>query len=173
MLKKFLLILFLISFASPAFSQKGANIFAYPRKAPTSKIYNRYGKSFSLYDFAGDFLVAVFWSKTCIPCLKEMDDLNEFSKKTADTGIKVIIISPDKEWLSSEEQYATLKKYGGFDLDFYTDKGSKLSNDFGIFTSPHTVLINRDSMEIGRIRGSVDWDDQDVIEYIYKIKAQN
>ncbi len=173
MLKKFLLILFFISFISPAMAQKGANIFAYPRKAPTSKIYNRYGQAFSLYDFAGDFIVAVFWSKTCIPCLKEMDDLNIFAKKTADTGIKVIIISPDKEWLSPEEQYAVLKKYGGQDLDFYTDKKSKLSTDFGIFTSPHTVLINSDSMEIGRIRGSVDWDDEDVIEYIYKIKAQH
>jgi len=28
-------------------------------------------------------------------------------------------------------------------------------------------------MEIGRIRGAVDWDKEDIIEYIYTIKAQN
>ena len=32
-------------------------------------------------------------------------------------------------------------------------------------------LINK-GKEIGRIRGAADWDDEDVIEYIYKIKAQ-
>lgn len=173
MLKKILLIFLFVFFTGSAFAQKGANIFAYPRKAPVSKIFNRYGQSFSLYDFAGDFLIAVFWSKSCIPCLREMDDLNGFVKKTTGTGIKVILISPTEEWLTAEEQHAFLKKYGGTDLDFYTDKKAKLSTDFGIFTSPHAVLINGDSMEIGRIRGSVDWDDDDVIEYIYKIKSQH
>ena len=48
-----------------------------------------------------------------------------------------------------------------------------LAEDLGIFTSPNTVLINRKGEEIGRIRGSIDWDDDDVIEYIYKIKAQH
>ena len=44
---------------------------------------------------------------------------------------------------------------------------------FGIFTSPHAVLIDKNSMEIGRISGAVEWDDDDVVEKIYQIKAQN
>ena len=67
----------------------------------------------------------------------------------------------------------SLQKYGAPDLDFYVDKKGDLSADLGIFTSPNTVLINRHGKEIGRIRGSVEWDDDEVIEYIYKIKAQN
>ena len=96
-----------------------------------------------------------------------------FSKKVADNGIKVVIISPASEWHSLEEQQKFLQKYGAPDLDFYVDKKGDLSADLGIFTSPNTVLINRHGKEIGRIRGSVEWDDDEVIEYIYKIKAQN
>ena len=173
MFRKILLIMSLIIISSTAFAHRGANIFAYPRPTPESKIFNQYGQAFSLKDFSGDFLIAVFWSKTCIPCLRELDDLNNFVKKTQNNNIKVILISPHDEWQTGEEQRTFLKKYGGLELDFYTDKKSKLANDFGIFTSPHTVLINSSSLEIGRIRGSVDWDDNDVIEYIYKIKAQN
>lgn len=36
-----------------------------------------------------------------------------------------------------------------------------------------TVLIGREGKEIGRIRGSAEWDSQDVIEYMYKIKAEH
>jgi peroxiredoxin len=173
MLKKIILTLLLICFSSSAFAKKGINIFTYPRKVPTARIFNQYGQSFNLADFSGNFLIVVFWSKTCIPCIKEIDDINEFIKKTNGTGIKLITVSPDKEWLSAEEQKSFLKKYGGADIDFYTDKKSNLANSFGIFTSPHTVLINSSSMEIGRIRGAIDWDNKKTIEEIYKIKAQN
>ena len=173
MLKKFILIILLVFFSTSAFAKKGVNIFTYPREVPNIKIFDQYGKSYHLKDFADDFLIIVFWSKTCIPCLREIDDINNFIEKTTGTGVKLIMVSPEKEWSYPEEQKMFLKKYGGDNIDFYLDKKSALANSFGIFTSPHTVLINRSSMEIGRIRGAVDWDDQDVIEYIYKLKAQN
>jgi len=173
MMKKFLSVLFLVFFATNAWAKSGVNIFAYPRKVPESSIYNQYGKSFKLEDFQGNFLLVIFWSKTCIPCLREMEDLSKFAKKVAGNNIQVLLVSPAEDWETAEEQRAFLRRYKGEDLDFYVDRKNALAADFGIFTSPHTVLVNADSMEIGRIRGSVDWDDEDVIEYIYKIKAQH
>lgn len=172
MFRKILFILGLLVISLPAQAQKGVNLFAYSREVPDTNLFNQYGKAVRLKDFAGDFVIAVFWSRGCIPCLREMDDLNEFVKKTKDTGIKVILISPEEEWIDGNEQKKFLKRYGGQDLDFYVDRRETLAAQFGIFTSPHTVLINADAMEIGRIRGAVDWDDDNVIEYIYKIKAK-
>lgn len=173
MLKKFTLLILFVFFTTSAFAKSGINIFSYPRDVPNVKIFNQYGQSFKLTDFAGDFLIAVFWSKTCIPCIREIDDINTFIKKTKGTGVKLITISPEKEWISNEEQKAFLKKYGGNDIEFYSDRKSSLANSFGIFTSPHTVLINTKSQEIGRIRGAVEWGDKEVIEYIYKLKTQH
>ena len=172
MMKKIVTVWFLI-FAMMSSAWASINIFAYSREAPTIKIFDSYGKSASLQDFGDNFIIAVFWSKTCIPCLREMKDLNSFSKKVKDNGVKVILISSESEWNSREEQVELLRKYGGQDLDFYVDRKSALANEFGIFTSPHAVLIDEQNMEIGRIRGAVDWDDSDVEEYIYKLKAQN
>lgn len=172
MIKKILECL-LVVFMSVSTAQANINIFAYSREAPTTRIYDSYGRAASLQDFGDNFIIAVFWSKTCIPCLREMKDLNSFSKKVKDNGVKVIIISAEKDWHSREEQVELLRKYGGEDLDFYVDRGSALANEFGIFTSPHSVLIDEKNMEIGRIRGAVDWDDSDVEEYIYKLKAQD
>ena len=173
MIKKIFYLFLLVYFAVTAEVRAGINIFAYSRLVPESPIYNQYGQAFKLEDFKGSFLIVVFWSKTCIPCLREMEDLSNFAKETANNGIQVLLVSPEEDWQTAEEQRAFLKRYKGEDLDFYTDKKAKLASDFGIFTSPHAVLVNAESMEIGRIRGAVDWDDSDVIEYIYKIKAQN
>jgi len=154
-------------------AEASINIFAYSREAPDTKIYDSFGRAAKLSDFKGNFVIAVFWSKTCVPCLREMKELNAFANKTKDNGVKVILVSAEKDWHSREEQVALLQKYGGNDLEFYVDKDSALANEFGIFTSPHAVLINAENMEIGRIRGAIDWDDSDVEEYIYKLKAQN
>lgn len=169
--KTFLLISILCLTSSIAMA-KGINIFAYPRETPLIPIYNPYGGEVKLSDFKGDFVLAIFWSRHCVPCIKELDDLNNFVLKTKDTGIKAILISKAEEWNNAEEQQKFLKKFKAQDVEFFVDKNGKLTDEFGIFTSPHTVLINKKSEEIGRIRGSVDWDDNDVIEYIYKLKSE-
>lgn len=157
------------------FQSDPVNIFPEPRSLPGREMfhYSDTGEAYKLSDFKGQFVVANFWSRHCTPCLRELDNLNNFSKKVADNGIKVVIISPASEWRSLEEQQKFLQRYGASDLDFYVDKKGDLSADLGIFTSPNTVLINKSGQEIGRIRGSAEWDDDDVIEYIYKIKAQH
>ncbi len=172
MLKKVLFIICCLLFSFNAEAKKGVNIFAYSRPVPEPAIYNRDGQTTTLTDFKGEFVLALFWSRYCVPCIKELDDLNSFVKKTADTGIRVIIISKNDEWASAREQKELLEKYSAPDLDFYIDKGGKLSGDFGIFASPHTVLINQAGEEFGRISGSLDWDDEDIIEEIYKLKAR-
>lgn len=171
MLKKILSTL-LITFICFNASAK-TNIFAYPREVPSSPVFDRHGRSFRLKEFAGDFLLLIFWNKSCIPCLRELDNLSNFVSKTNNKGIRVIMVSPHEDWSFENEQQTILKKYGGLNLETYTDKNSALATDFGIFSSPHTVLVNADSMEIGRIRGALDWDDEDVIEHILRIKAEN
>ena len=119
MTKKILTILFLMLLATNSWAKGGVNIFAYPRKVPESPIYNQYGKSFNLEDFQGNFLLIVFWSKTCIPCLREMEDLSKFAKKVAGNGIQILLVSPAEDWQTAEEQRTFLRRYKGEDLDFY------------------------------------------------------
>ena len=178
MIKKYLniaLAVFVLGGCGGPFTPAPVNIYAEPRAVSQRGVFSfvENGVAYKLNDFKDQFVIANFWSRYCSPCLRELDNLNNFSKKVADNGIKVVIISPASEWHSLEEQQKFLQKYGAPDLDFYVDKKGDLSADLGIFTSPNTVLINRHGKEIGRIRGSVEWDDDEVIEYIYKIKAQN
>ena len=146
------------------------NIFAESRDVPKRLIIHENGKGYSLSDFKGEFVVAVFWSKTCGPCLKELADLNTFYKNALPQGIRLILISPKSEWKSAVEQRLFLKKLKAPDIEFYTDKKGKLAGDFGIFSTPHTVLIDENAQEIGRIRGTAKWADKRVLNYIKSLK---
>lgn len=148
------------------------NIYAEARDVPKRPIVHESGKAYRLSDFKGEFVVAVFWSKTCGPCLKELRDLNTFYQNALPENIRLILISPKSEWKSALEQRLFLKKFGASDVEFYTDKKGKLAADFGIFSSPHAVLINEDSKEIGRIRGTAKWADKRVLEYIKGLKKK-
>lgn len=160
---------FALSLAAEA-KTDAVNIFAESRDVPKRLIIHESGKAYSLSDFKGEFVVAVFWSKTCGPCLKEMADLNTFYKNALPQGIRLILISPKSEWKSSVEQRLFLKKLKAPNLEFYTDKKGKLAGDFGIFSTPHTVLIDENSQEIGRIRGTAKWADKRVLNYIKSLK---
>ena len=168
----FAFLIFVSTFGLSMAEEKGVNIYEEPRDIPSRPIYSYTGKKVNLTEFEGNFLIVVFWSRYCAPCLRELDNLWRYQQIVENDGIKVILVSPDTEWNNVDEMKKMLKKYHAGDLEAYTDINGQLASDFGIFTSPNTVLINKNSKEIGRLRGSAEWDDEKVVEYIYKIKAE-
>ena len=162
--------LFCLSFLNDV--KAGINIFSTPRHLPQSKIVHQSGAVFELSDFKGDFVLAHFWSRDCAPCIQELRGLNNFHNIVKKDGIRLILISPADEWFDTNEQWRFLNRYGAPDLEFYVEDGS-LSADFGIFTTPHTVIINTKGQEIGRLRGSETWDKKKVINYIRELKQES
>lgn len=173
-MKKYILAflsIFLLSFSVQA-REEAVNIYAVARDMPEREIINEQGKKIKLSHFKGNFVLLMIWSRNCVPCIKELDNINTFVNKTQNSGIKIIMLSPNTEWSSLEEQRNFVNKFKAPNLDLYMDIDGKLAEDLGIFTSPHTVLINTSGQEIGRIRGAAEWDDDKVIKYIKNIQEQ-
>ena len=171
---KIFVFLFLIGHTFLAHAKyQAVNIFEASRDVPKTEITAENGQKLSLSDFKGEFVIALFWSKNCGPCIKELADLNTFYKSGLENGIRLVLISPENEWKSTFEQKQFLKKYKADDIEFYTDKKGKLAADFGIFSSPHAVLVDQNAQEIGRIRGRAKWADKRVLDYIKKLKNKH
>lgn len=99
MIKKYLniaLAVFVLGGWGGLFKPDPVNIYAEPRALPQREMFRfaENGEAYKLNDFKDQFVIANFWSRYCSPCLRELDNLNNFSKKVADNGIKVVIISP-------------------------------------------------------------------------------
>jgi len=160
--------------ATTVCAKERANIYSHSRDVPNKELISETGSRVKLDAFDGDFVIAVFWSRYCVPCLKELKNLSNFVEKTRNDGIRVIMISPKGEWVSGfVEQRSFLERFEASNLEIYVDEKEAVASAFGIFSSPVSILISREGQEIGRIRGSVAWDKPDVIEYIYKIKAKH
>ena len=114
--------------------------------------------------------MVVLWSRSCGPCINDMKKLDKFAQKVKDKGIQVILISPEKEFRTVDERHNFLKKIGAPHLISYVDRKSNFVNGMGIFVTPAVILVNQDNEEAGQITGGVDWDDNDVIEYMLKLK---
>ncbi|MBQ2811097.1 MAG: TlpA family protein disulfide reductase [Alphaproteobacteria bacterium] len=171
-MKSKLIFLFLVLMFFSASLNAAINIYTEPRSLPESKIVHQSGLKFSLSDFKGDFVLAHFWSKTCAPCIKELKSLNNFHNKVKDKGVRLILISPQSEWFDANEQNRFLKRFGATDVEFYVEENDNLSADFGIFTTPHTVIIDRKGQEVGRLRGSETWDKDKVVDYILELEEK-
>ena len=157
----------------PVFARENpVNIFPQPREIADRYIFhNISGKKVKLSDFKNKFTLAVFWSKHCSPCLKELPSLNNFYHSMSDEGFHVILVSPASEWVSSAEQEKFLQKYKAPDIDSFVDVEGDVMADMGIVSFPRTIMINKNGRQYGYIRGKIDWDDEKVIEYFREQKA--
>ncbi|MBR1601445.1 MAG: TlpA family protein disulfide reductase [Alphaproteobacteria bacterium] len=146
------------------------NIFPNPRYIPALSFYGESGKAYRLTDFKEDMLMAVVWSRRCGPCVADLKHLKMFAKRVEKQGIKVILISPESEWKTADERRLFMKRVGGDGLVNYLDRKANFRDGMGLRVTPTVILVNKNGEEMGQITGSVDWDDEDVIEYMINLK---
>ena len=93
-------------------------------------------KLFNILDFNSKYVVN-FWATWCIPCKKELPDLNKM--KIDHKDLKVIIISIDKK--STKDQLNFLKINKVDDLTTYFDKNMTFFKRLKLRGIPTTLLI--------------------------------
>ncbi|MBQ7632617.1 MAG: TlpA family protein disulfide reductase [Alphaproteobacteria bacterium] len=162
-------VLFLF-FGSIAVADAKINLFPQPRYMPSLSFYDDNGNAYKLKEFHSDLLMAVVWSRSCGPCLKDLLHLGRFVQQTRDKGIEVILISPEKEWKNVAEKRAFLKRLGANNMVSFNDRKANFRDGMGISVTPTAILVNKNGEEIGQITGSIQWEDPDVIDYMLKLK---
>jgi len=95
-------------------------------------------KLFNILDFNSKYVVN-FWATWCIPCKKELPDLNKMKINHKD--LKVIIISIDKK--SIKDQLNFLKKNKVNELTTYFDKNMTFFRSLKLRGIPSTLLIKQ------------------------------
>ena len=92
----------------------------------------------NILDFNSKYVVN-FWATWCIPCKKELPDLNKMKIENKD--LKVIIISIDKKPI--KDQLNFLKKNKVNELTAYFDQNMTFFKSLKLRGIPTTLLINQ------------------------------
>ena len=117
-----------------------------------------------LDDFKGKLLILNFWATWCVPCKEEMPSLDELQSNTKLNNIKIFPINIGKEDVSKVEFF--FKELNIKNLDIYMDAPITLAKKFSLRGVPTTILFNKEGKEFARIIGSIDFNDEEFIDWL-------
>ena len=121
-------------------------------------------KDVSLADFKGKLLILNFWATWCAPCREEMPSLDHLQSNSNFNNLKIFPINIGKEDASKSESF--FKELDINNLEVYFDAPITLAKKFSLRGVPTTILFNKEGKEFARIMGSIDFNDEEFINWL-------
>ncbi|MDC3355607.1 TlpA family protein disulfide reductase [Candidatus Pelagibacter sp.] len=121
-------------------------------------------KNVNLDDFKGKLLILNFWATWCAPCKEEMPSLDNLQANTKLNNLKIFPINIGQEDVLKSESF--FKELNIKNLEIYFDAPITLAKKFSLRGVPTTILFNREGKEFARIIGSIDFNDEEFINWL-------
>ena len=121
-------------------------------------------KNVNIDDFKGKLIIINFWATWCAPCKEEMPSLDNLQSNTKLNNLKIFPINVGQEDKSKSERF--FKELNINNLDIYIDAPTTLAKKFSLRGVPTTILINKEGKEFARIIGSIDFNDEEFINWL-------
>ena len=120
------------------------------------------GSTINLKDYHHRFVLLNFWATWCVPCLKEMPDLEKAYQKMGSKKLIVLAVGMGED-KSSISKFA--EKHD-FTFPMIADSTLEIARLYGVENIPITYLINPEGIIIGRALGIREWASPELIEFI-------
>ena len=118
----------------------------------------------SLEDFKDSLILINFWATWCAPCKEEMPSLDILQSNKKINNLIILPINVGKENVNKANKFFEDLKIEN--LKLYYGDSVKIANNFSLIGLPTTILINKNGEEFARILGSIDFEDENFIEWL-------
>ncbi len=132
--------------------------------APEFSIKSDSGERVTPTSFGGKVLVLNFWATWCPPCIQEIPSLNQFQRHFANTGVKVVAISIDK----NPQKYKTFLDHFRVAFETARDPEAEVSSRYGTFQIPETYII-KDGRIMRKFPQGENWVSEDITRYVQSL----
>ena len=109
-------------------------------------------------------IILNFWATWCEPCKEEMPSLNRLQANQKLKNLKIYPINIGKENLNKVKSFFAELDINN--LEPYFDNPSTLAKTFSLRGLPTTILLNSKGEEFARIIGSINFDDENFINWL-------
>ena len=116
--------------------------------------------------YIGNLLILNFWATWCEPCKEEMPSLDKIQANPELDKIKIFAINIGKENQNKVNKFFTDLNIKNFES--YFDPPTTLAKKFSLRGIPTSILINKEGQEFARVIGSIDFEDQNFLNWIKK-----
>ena len=121
-------------------------------------------KNIDLTNYKGKLLILNFWATWCAPCREEMPSLDFLQSDLRLNNLKIFPINIGQEDLSNSEIF--FKELDIQNLEVYFDSTITLAKKFMLRGVPTSILFNKEGEEFARILGSIDFDNEEFINWL-------
>ena len=120
----------------------------------------------NLNDFSGNLILLNFWATWCAPCKKEMPSLDLLLTYESLNNLKIFPINVGQDNLKKTSDFFDELKIKN--LKPYFDSPVTLAKKFGLRGIPTSILFSKDGLEVARIIGSINFEDERFIKWLSK-----
>ena len=121
-------------------------------------------KIINLTDYKDKLVLLNFWATWCEPCKEEMPSLDALKINPKLDNIMIFPINVGKDNLKKSKKF--FKDLEIKNLNIYFDNPVTLAKDLTLRGIPTTILFDKKGKEFARIIGSIDFSDQEFINWI-------
>ncbi|WP_256998020.1 TlpA family protein disulfide reductase [Candidatus Pelagibacter communis] len=121
-------------------------------------------KIINLKDYKDKLVLLNFWATWCKPCKEEMPSLDALKINPKLDNIMIFPINVGKDNLRKSKKF--FKDLEIKNLNIYFDNPVTLAKDLTLRGIPTTILFDKKGKEFARIIGSIDFSDQEFINWI-------
>ena len=152
------------SFASEVIDIKNLIINKELKKHDRLRFIDDTNKTIDIVEFKGNLILLNFWASWCAPCKEEMPSLDLLKKNDKLDNLKIFPINVGKDNLEKSLKFFEDLKIKN--LNVYFDSPNTLAKKLGLRGIPTTILINKNGLEFARIIGSIDFENENFINWL-------
>jgi|GEM_PF-1547486 len=148
--------------AVPAMAQEAPEALkrSAPKPMPVIEYTNASGRTLKLTDEKAPFTIVHFWATWCVPCVKEIAELDQVAGKYAEDGLRVVAISMDGSNIDKVRKFYAANKI--VYLSAHLDKDMNAFRAAEINGLPSTIFVDAGGNEVARSEGVINWHDTSV-----------
>ncbi|QPJ64170.1 MAG: TlpA family protein disulfide reductase [Candidatus Nitrohelix vancouverensis] len=136
--------------------------------APEFSLNSLDGRTISLEQYRGKYLLINFWATWCGPCRMEMPSLERLHQRFKNKGFEVLAISNDMFGARVVKPYIEANKLS---FTVLLDQKMTVSSQYGVVSLPTTYLIDPQGKIIGALYGAENWDTPATLQYFETLLA--
>ncbi len=161
-----ILFTFLITnaFANEISDLKNLVVHKIPKIYDNVIFLNGADEEINIQNLDSQLIILNFWATWCEPCKEEMPSLNRLQANKKLENLKIYPINIGKENLNKVKSF--FAELGINNLEPYFDNPSTLAKTFSLRGVPTTILLNSKGEEFARIIGSINFDDENFINWL-------
>lgn len=132
--------------------------------APSFSAVTLGGDSVSLGRLRGEVVLLNVWATWCVPCRREVPELQALHEARAEDGLHVVGVTVDTR--GAEEQIRQFVDMYGVTYDIWWDPDQSVLQEFGAIGVPLTVLIDADGRIAWRHLGAFERGDPELLKAV-------